>query len=186
VSSYKNLCGALAPLRIYALGRGGLIDCELLAYGAGFDLLSGEIAALKGGVFPQTAVGGNLALFEGAVGLPVRPGASVAQRQALVLRRMLGPFPPTLAGVEEALATCGLVDPQVEETALGLVVSARGVAPAMEIDDVWTLCLRALPAHLPALVFGQDWDARDLLGRKWDDLDALGRSWTELAFAGVS
>ena len=185
MNSLKNLYGALFPLGIYALGRGGLIDCELAAYGAGFDLLAGEIAALEGAVDPQRAEDPALALHEGAAGLPVGEGASPARRRGLLLRRMSGPFPPTLTGTEEALAACGLIEPAIAETGFGLAISARGVAPGLEAEDCWRLCLRALPAHLPATVLGQDWDKRDLLGLSWDDLDALGRSWTEIAFAGV-
>ncbi|MCL2580492.1 MAG: hypothetical protein FWE32_10775 [Oscillospiraceae bacterium] len=185
MSSLRKLYAILAPLRLYALGRGSAVDCELSAYGAALDILDRAVCALAAGAHPQTAAGEALDLHEAAVGLPRRSGVSDEARRELILRRLAGPFPPDRAGVEEALAACGLIRPQIFERPAGIFVSAAGVVPGLSLDECWRLCLRALPAHLPAFMDGQSWDERDALRLSWDQLDALELSWTQIAFGGV-
>ena len=185
MSSLSNLYAMLRPLRLYALHRDSLIDSELHAYGAAFEMIETALETLRGAAHPQLATGGTLDLHEQAVGLPIRAGVPCDVRRGLILRRLSGPFPPTRAGMEEALAASGLVDPQIEEVRGALFVSARALAPGMSADECWQLALRALPAHLPAFIAGKTWNELESLGRSWDALDALGRSWTELALTGI-
>jgi len=175
----------LAPLRLYALGRGSLIDAELAAYGAGFALAEEEIARLAGAAHVCIAHGQALDLHEAAVGLPNRSRVDDGARRELILRRLSGPFPPTRAGTEEALGSCGLLDPRIEEREGVLFVSASGIAPGMSADQSWELALRVLPAHLPVFALAPSWDEWDAAAKTWDERDALGRSWTELMLVGV-
>jgi len=185
VNSLDSLYALLRPLRLYALRRGSLIDAELEAYDAAFALIEQSIAELEKAAHPQLAGGAALDKHEQAVGLPNRGAAPEAARRELILRRLSGPFPPTRAGTEEALASCGLKNPHIEESALGLFISASDVAPGMTADECWQLALRALPAHLPAFIAGRSWDQLVAHARTWDVLDGLGRSWTELALVGI-
>ena len=185
MSSLNNLYALLAPLRLYALGRGSLIDSELHAYGAAFAIIERAIEELRCAPHPQLAEGKALDLHEQAVGLPHRGEVSDDLRQELILLRMAGPFPPTTAGMQQALAGCGLIGASIEERPGGLFISAREIAPGMSADDCWRLALDVLPAHLPAFIAGKSWDELAVFGKTWDELDSLGRSWVEIALIGI-
>jgi len=181
MTSLEKLYEMLAPLRLYALGRGSLIDAELAAYGAGFAIVEDALRRAESAAHISFADGGALDLHEAAVGLPNRAGVCDQVRRELILRRLGGPFPATRAGTEEALGSCGLIDPQIEERDGALLVSVAGIAPGMTADQAWELALRVLPAHLPVFALGQSWDEWDGAAKTWDERDALQRSWTELA-----
>ncbi|MCL2857681.1 MAG: hypothetical protein FWE19_08210 [Oscillospiraceae bacterium] len=181
MNSLASLQDMLRSLGLYALGRGGLIDAELAAYGVGFEMIEDEVGELESVAHPELATGWALDLHEAAVGLPNRASVGEWARRELILRRLIGPFPSTLAGTEEALAGCGLLDPRIKETPDGLLVSAGGIVPGMTADQCWELALRVLPAHLPAFAMGPTWDEWDADTKSWDERDAQGRSWTEVA-----
>ena len=181
MSSLEKLYELLSPLWLYALGRGSLIDAELAAYGAGFAIIEEALARLKSAAFVQFASGPDLDLHEAAAGLPNREGVDDEARRELIGRRLSGPFPPTRAGTEEALGSCGLIDPRIEERDGVLFVSAAGIAPGMSADQSWELALRVLPVHLPVFALGPSWDEWDGAAKTWDERDALQRSWTELS-----
>ena len=185
MSSLKNLYALLSPLRLYALDRGSLIDSELHAYSAGFEMIQQAIGELKAAPHPQLATGQALDMHEQATGLPDRSGIPCETRRELILRRMAGPFPPTRAGTQEALAGCGLIGPSIEERPGGLFISAQGLAPGMSADDCWRLALKVLPAHLPAFIAAKSWDELEAFGKIWDELDGLNRSWVEIALIGI-
>ena len=181
MTSLNRLYALLRPLGLYALGRGSLIDAELAAYDVGFEIIESAAGELESAAHPQTASGWALRLHEEAVGLPDRTGVDEHLRRELILRRLAWPFPATRAGTEEALASCGLIDPRIEETPDGLFVCAGAIAPGITADQCWELALRVLPAHLPVFAKGPNWDEWAAAAKTWDERDARGRSWTELA-----
>ena len=185
MSSLERLYELLRPLGLYALGRGSLIDAELAAYGAGFEVIEAALEELESAGHPQLATGRALDLHEAAVGLPERTGVDDNARRELILRRLSWPFPATRAGTEEALAGCGLLDPRIEERPGALFVSAGGLVPGMSADQCWELALRVLPAHLPVFALGPTWDEWDDTAKTWDERDALERSWTQLGLLRV-
>jgi len=180
VTSLNSLYELLRPLRLYALGRGSLIDAELAAYGAGFEPVDAALEELRGAAHPKLAHGPALDLHEEAVGLPIRAGVDDEARRELILRRLAWPFPTTRAGTEEALAGCGLIDPHIEEAPGALFISAAGIVPGMTADQCWELALRVMPAHLPVFTKGPTWDEWDSAAKTWDERDGLGRSWVEM------
>ena len=185
MNSLDSMYALLRPLRLYALGTNSLIDAELHAYGGAFALLEQELSNLSRAAHPQLAGGAALSMHEQSVGLPTRQRVDCDARRELILRRLALPFPPTPAGTEEALAACGMIDPQITERGGALFVSARAIAPGLNADSAWQLAQRMLPAHLPAFIAGKTWDELGLFARSWDELDSLGRSWTELALVGI-
>ena len=187
MNSLSNLYRLLEPLRIYALHKNSLIDSELAAYGAGFDIIAAMLEDARRGCFVQTAEGEALSLHEGAAGLPAREGAPEENRRELVLIRHLPPSSGDKAGLLEALQGAGLVSPQLEESPgkTGLLLSAGGIAPMLNGDTALRLAEQILPAHLMPETPGAKWDDIGALALKWDEWDVLGISWSEYALCGT-
>lgn len=185
MSIKHSIYSLLEPIGIYALNTGGLIDSELSAYTAGFELLESRLEKARQSIYPTTASGGELDIHEVGVGVPVRTGIADNRRRELILRRLGGPYPPTRAGSEEALAACGFVSPRIREHAAGLSVRAGGVEPGLTAGECWLLALQTLPAHIKALPDAQSWDELDGLGFSFDKLDSTQRDWDWRELVGI-
>lgn len=186
MTSYHSLCRLLAPLRLYVLGGGGLVDCELKAYSAGFAMLRELIAETRRASALQTAEGDDLALYEMAVGLPPRPGVEPEKRRALVAgwRGLSG---GSVNRILAQLEACGLVNPTVTEGEdRALTVTVIGVAEGISPEEAWRLAADVLPAHLPAGGPPAPWDELDSQERSWESWDAPGKSWTLWELTGVN
>lgn len=178
MSSLRNLYRLLSPLEMYALGQGSLIDKELESYGAAFALLEEQLARLEGDIRPQTAGPDALALHEGTVGLPPRPGADLESRRALILARLQRPPMPNGEGVPELAARAGFLSSSLLEEEGALYLSVSGVAENLSPGAAWALLLAALPAHLQVLPHPA--------GKRWVDLDGKNQTWNALDNAAQS
>lgn len=189
MTALQQLYEALAPLRLYALHSGSLVDAELTAYGAGFALVQQQMAATLHRAFVQTATGGALAQHEKLVGLPPRAGMDDPSRRALVLYRLgVAPFDFSREGMLNSIRATGmeaelLEQPQQES----LVIQCKGLLDrALELDSLKARVRTVLPAHLLCeFDIGElTWDLFESAGADWNAWDAKNMTWVEFDIRG--
>ena len=185
--STNPLAALLAPLRLYRLGAGSLVDGELAAYGAGFTVLEEAIRLLQDAARPTAASGEFLALHEIAAGLPPMEDVPDEIRRRIITLRKNTPASGGMGDLLIALEGCGLIGPKITQEDGHILLSAEGFLPGLSQAQILEMALRLMPAHIPAR-FGNTantWDALDAAMPSWDALDLLGRSWDLLAAIGV-
>lgn len=174
-----SLYDRLKPLKIYALEKSSLIDCELAAYETAFALINATIEDVRAQAFVQTATGDGLRLHEKLVGLQERPGLSLDTRRALVLyRRSIAPFDFNLEGMLSSMRGAGMEAEIIEDyTGERLKIISRNlIDDFVDLDSVKASLLTMLPAHLECEfdIGFLTWDmfeGKDILWEEWDSLD---------------
>lgn len=174
----------LKPLKIYALNRNSLIDCELAAYEVAFSLLDSALEDIRAQAFVQTADGEGLRLHEKLVGLQERPGLGLDTRRALVLyRRSIAPFDFNLEGMLSSIRGAGMEAEIIENRAgEGLkIISKNLIDDFADLDSVKASLFKMLPAHLECEfdIGFLTWDMFDGENVSWDDWDALNFTWEQ-------
>lgn len=172
----------LSPLRLYALGTGGLVDAELAAYAAAFSLLEEVFADIEKQAFVQTAEGEGLLRHERLVGLEERSGVGLEKRRELALYRLaVAPFDFHLEGMENSARAAGM-EAQIIENCEGeslTVVSRRLIDDSLDMDSVKARLETMLPAHL-RIEFDigvLTWDIFDAANPSWNDWDGVDFTW---------
>lgn len=174
----------LEPLRLYALRRNSLIDCELAAYETAFSMLEAGLEDIRAQAFVQTATGGGLKLHEKLVGLQERPGLSLETRRALVLyRRSIAPFDFNLEGMLGSIRGAGM-EAEIIENYAGeslKIISRNLIDDFADLDSVKASLTTMLPAHLECEfdIGFLTWDMFDDKAVDWDDWDALDFTWEQ-------
>lgn len=84
MSSYSSMKSKLAPLGVYSISDGSVIDCELKAYAAGLEPLLQELELFEREGFIITAESFGLSEREAFVDRE-KPGLTTAARRALLL-----------------------------------------------------------------------------------------------------
>lgn len=184
MSSWQRINDLLAPLGIYALGRDGLIDAELAAYGDAFAMVEEMLSSLRQNLDPTTADGDALSLHEAACGLPARPDASEESRRALIALRKIPLRSPSKSALLQALEGCGLISPGLEENGMTVRLFAEGIADGLDPGHAFSMAMALLPAHL-VVSAGHTWDTLDAAMPNWNSFDALNRSWNAIALLGA-
>ncbi len=104
-------------------------------------------------LFPSTANGRGLELWERAYGIPIQTGQSLQQRRARVLAKVKGTGTTTVArvqGMAEAYWPDCLVEEVTGEYLLRIVIVMRGdqVGYIPYLSDFWSAINELKPAHL--------------------------------------
>ena len=184
-----NMRELLAPLRLYALDTGGLVDAELMAYAAAFYVLEEVYAEIRRQAFVQTAEGEGLLLHEKLVGLAEWPSVPLEKRRELVLyRQAVAPFDFHLKGMEASAKAAGM-DAEILENYEGeslTITSRRLINNSMDIDSVKARLETMLPAHL-RIEFDigvLTWDMFDAVNTSWNDWDGQDFTWDRFDLDG--
>lgn len=188
-AAVQNIYTALAPLRLYALNSGGLIDSELAAYDAAFAVVEQLLDEVLARAFVQTASGEALARYEKLVGLSPRQKLADATRRELVLYRLaVAPFDFHREGMASSIRAAGMEAELVEHPAAeALTVRCREILdPSLDLDSLTASVRAMLPAHLAAEIdIGSlTWDRFDAADPDWDDWDAADMTWTAFDLDG--
>jgi len=141
----------MTALGFYDLDSSTLVLCEMRAYQLGFQAMLELIDEITLDWWPPACAKERLEEWEGILGIPPRPGASLDQRRDGVLRFLsLGVGNQTPEGIKEALAAVGILG-EIEEDFANRRVKVR-VTGLMDGFASVTACMERardlLPAHL--------------------------------------
>lgn len=190
-AALEGLYAELAPLRIYKLRTGSLIDQELAVYGAAFAMVEQRLEEIRRASGVQTADGEALALHEALVGLTPRDGLDIETRRSLVLYRLgAAPLDFTCEGIRNAIRAAGMEAKLTEDPGgEALVVHCVRVLDAsLDLDGMKRAVRAVLPAHLEVeFDMGElTWDMFDGGGIDWDRWDAADMTWGDFDLNGHS
>lgn len=174
----------LEPLKLYALRKNSLIDCELLAYQAAFDVLEDALKKIEDDAFVQTATGEGLSMHEKMVGLQERPSVSLDTRRALVLyRRSIAPFDFNLSGMINSIRGMGMESEIIENyTDERLkIISINLLDDFYDLDSVKASLYTMLPAHLEYEfdIGFMSWEIFENYDVDWNEWDSMDFTWDQ-------
>lgn len=179
----------LAPLGIYRLGTGSMVDREIQVYDEAFASLEARMDEVFAQAFVQSAQGEALARFERLVGQTPRLSLADSTRRELVLYRMgVAPYDFHRAGILRSIRGAGMEADLVEDPAQeALTVRCEKILDSsLDLDGlkdgVWAL----LPAHLAiAFDLGElTWDLFQAARVSWETWDALDFTWVDFDLKG--
>jgi len=174
----------LEPLKLYALHKNSLIDCEIMVYEQVFSRIRQTLLEILAQAFVQTSAGESLLMHEKLMGLYERPALDLDTRRSLVIyRRSIAPFDFNLSGMISSIRAAGL-EAEIEEDYAGekLIVTAKElIDDFFDLDAVKSSLYAMLPAHLEAEfdIGYMTWDMFDGYRTTWDQWDLLDFTWEE-------
>ena len=115
----------LAPIGLYSLSQGSAVDCELMAYAEGLDMLFDTLDEMTEEAFIPTATGYGITEREQFSGRKRADLSLEKRREALLAKERSFDPDKSIDGFKKLIESCGVKDYEIEVNQLKCRVDLR-------------------------------------------------------------